>query len=87
MALVEDGALLGSRQLDMGHSGFDDPHVLVAEDDAGLGGGPTLVHVQVRPADARRRDLYDGVVGMQDLRVVHILDGHLERLFVIQRLS
>ena len=31
---------------------FDYAHVLVAEDDARLGGGPTLVHVQVGATDA-----------------------------------
>ncbi len=50
---------------------LDDAHVLVAEDEARLGGGAALVHVQVRAADVGggnandviRRRLYASIFG------------------------
>ncbi len=57
---------------------LDYAHVLVAEDDARLGGGPTLVHVQVGAADAARGDLDDHVVWVLQLGIGNFLYGHAE---------
>ncbi len=60
----------------------DDPHVLVAEDDARLRGGTTLVHVEVGPADRGGGDAHDHVVRVPDVRLLHVFDRHRERPLV-----
>lgn len=61
---------------------LDDPHVLVAEDDAGLRGGTAFVHVQVGPAYRGGGDSYDHIVRMLDRGLVDVLDRHTERFLV-----
>jgi len=54
----------------------DDTHVLVPEHDTRLRCRPPLVHVQVRPADTRGRDVDDDVVRVLDLRFLYLLYRH-----------
>jgi hypothetical protein len=57
---------------------LDDPHVLVAEDHAFVSPRAALVHVQVRAADAARREAQDHVVRvLDDDGVIDVLDLHL----------
>src|SRR6185312_4421664 len=62
---------------DSGADLLDDTHCLVAHDVAGMHVGPEeFIQVQVRPADRRRGDLDDDVIGFLDARIgdVGILD-------------
>ena len=70
------------QRLDSGPDLFDYAHVLVAEDDARLGGGPTLIHVQVGAADATGGDPDDHVIRVLQLGIGNFLYSHTERSLV-----
>jgi hypothetical protein len=67
---------------DSGADLLDDAHVLVAEHDARLGAGASLVHVQVGAADGGRGHADHDIGGILDLRILHVLDGNVERFLV-----
>ena len=56
------------------------------EDKPALGGGPALIHVQIRAADAGGGDLDDGVVRVLQLGPFDLADGDLERAVVVEGL-
>ena len=68
----------GDRRPDLLH----DPHVLVAQDHALLQGGPTLIRMQIRPADVRGRDPDHRVQRVLDPRVGHLLHRKGERTVI-----
>jgi hypothetical protein len=71
-------AIAGFQAGDSAAGLLDDAEVLVPEYDARLRGGPALVHVQVRAADAGRGDLHDHVVRVLDARVRDLFHRDLE---------
>src|SRR5699024_8607982 len=76
-----DAVAGGNRGHPLSHL-LDDSHVLVAERDAGFGVRATFVHVQVRTADRRRGDADDHIRGIDDPRIVDLLDGDFAWPFV-----
>ena len=70
------------QRFDGGPDLFDYTHVLVAENDARFGGGSTLIHVQVRAADATGGDLDDHIVRVLQLGVGDFLYRYTERSLV-----
>src|SRR5215469_3416604 len=68
-------------------TGFNNfPHEFMAHDVAFFHGwNVTVIEMQVGAADSGRRNLYDGVATIEDLRVRHALDPYI--LFAVPTVS